>query len=119
MDDYDWNVLSEAYDIAQARIEALERELAECKSAWEDSNAALGKAIVEVDEMRLIADLRQSQAELWKAQLAEERALCDRLADTLNKADEALHDDGCRTTMWPRPQIAAARTAYRNKRGEG
>ena len=30
------------------------------------------------------------------------------LIETMKKADQALHDDGCRPTMWPRPQIAIA-----------
>ena len=34
------------------------------------------------------------------------------MAEALRKADQALHDDGCRATMWPRPQINAAITAW-------
>lgn len=36
----------------------------------------------------------------------------EKLAEALKKADEALHDDGCRPTTWPRPHIKQAITAY-------
>lgn len=82
--------------VAIIAIEQLERELAHKES--------------------LLKHL-MAQCEATDNELAAEKALADRLDETLKKADEALHDDGCRPTMWPRPQIAEARAAYRKARG--
>ena len=66
---------------------------------FEKHSSACAKAILalplEADHAALVAEA---------VKLPEIAALIE----TLKKADQALHDDGCRPTMWPRPQIAAA-----------